>query len=421
MTDKKISQLDSGGTCRTTDTLAAYRSGASDDLGVAIAKYGSVATLDVDDAAAGTLAVAYGGTASATASAARTALGLAIDTDVQAYDAALADIAGLTLAGGDVFYVDNSGDIQNLAKGSNGDFLSLSAGLPAWATAASGLANVSEDATPQLGADLDANGQNIGFDDATGITDDSGNEQLIFQSTASAINQIEITNAALGNPPELGAAGDDTNVDLKLTAQAAGVLRAANTVVPHSSDGAALGTSSLMFSDLFLASGAVINFDNGDVTATHSANALAFAGGTISFDASPTVSGNAVVDDADIGVTVQAYDADTLKADTADVLTAGFATTPYNAGTQSSGTFTPDESNGNFQYAVNGGAHTVDPPSNSCSIVVQFTNNASAGAQTTSNFTIVTGDSLTTTDGDDFFFYMTKNNGFSHLHVVALQ
>ena len=28
---------------------------------------------------------------------------------------------------------------------------------------------------------------------------------------------------------------------------------------------------------------------------------------------------------------------------------------------------------------------------------------------------------LTTTDGDDFFLVITKNNGFSHLHVVALQ
>lgn len=52
-------------------------------------------------------------------------------------------------------------------------------------------------------------------------------------------------------------------------------------LTPTSSDGAALGTTALMFSDLFLASGAVINFNNGNLTLTHSAGDLALAGGTL--------------------------------------------------------------------------------------------------------------------------------------------
>lgn len=52
-------------------------------------------------------------------------------------------------------------------------------------------------------------------------------------------------------------------------------------VTPVSSDGAALGTTALMWSDLFLASGAVINFNNGDVTLTHSADTLTMAGGAL--------------------------------------------------------------------------------------------------------------------------------------------
>ena len=103
-----------------------------------------------------------------------------------------------------------------------------------------------------------------------------------------------------------------------------------------------------------------------------------------------------------------------------DTLTAGYSGTPYNAGTKSSGTFTPDEANGNLQYAVNGGAHTLAPPTNNCTIIVQYTNNGSAGAVTTSGFSKVSG-SFTTTNGDDFFCYITKNNGFSHLNIVALQ
>jgi hypothetical protein len=99
----------------------------------------------------------------------------------------------------------------------------------------------------------------------------------------------------------------------------------------------------------------------------------------------------------------------------------GFAATPLNAGTKSSGTYTPAESSGNFQYAVNGGAHTLAPPTNNCTIVVQYTNNGSAGTITVSGFTLVDGDDATTTDGDDFFYYITKLNGFSLLTVKALQ
>ena len=122
-----------------------------------------------------------------------------------------------------------------------------------------------------------------------------------------------------------------------------------------------------------------------------------------------------------IGVTVQGYDADILKADTTDVLTVGYATTPYNAGTKSSGTFTPNEANGQQQYYINGGAHTLAPPTNNTCITLQVTNNGSAGAITTSGFTIVTGDALTNANGDDFFLRVEKLNGFSQLHVTALQ
>ncbi len=49
---------------------------------------------------------------------------------------------------------------------------------------------------------------------------------------------------------------------------------------PASNDGAALGESGTAWSDLFLATGGVVNWNNGNVTLTQSANALAFAGVT---------------------------------------------------------------------------------------------------------------------------------------------
>jgi hypothetical protein len=52
-----------------------------------------------------------------------------------------------------------------------------------------------------------------------------------------------------------------------------------NALSPVTSDGVALGTGSLMWSDLFLASASVINFNNGDVSVTHTANLLTITGG----------------------------------------------------------------------------------------------------------------------------------------------
>lgn len=113
--------------------------------------------------------------------------------------------------------------------------------------------------------------------------------------------------------------------------------------------------------------------------------------------------------------------ANIVKSNVTANLTAGYTSTAEDAGTKSSGTFTPDPTVGNIQRAVNGGAHTLAPPTNDCTILIQYTNNASAGAITTSGFTKVTGSAITTVNGDDFFFFITKCNGFSHLHVQALQ
>lgn len=52
-------------------------------------------------------------------------------------------------------------------------------------------------------------------------------------------------------------------------------------LVPGTSDGTALGTTALMWSDLFLASGSVVNFNAGDVTLTHSSNTLTLGGGNL--------------------------------------------------------------------------------------------------------------------------------------------
>ena len=81
------------------------------------------------------------------------------------------------------------------------------------------------DTTPQLGGNLDTNSSNIQFDDAHGITDDSDNEQLIFQKTSSAVNFLEITNQATGSNPSLSANGSDTNVGLEFSTKGTGAIK----------------------------------------------------------------------------------------------------------------------------------------------------------------------------------------------------
>ena len=87
---------------------------------------------------------------------------------------------------------------------------------------AGNISNVVEDTTPQLGGNLDTNSHNILIDDAHFIADENGNEQIIFQTTSSAVNQFDITNAATGNAPELSATGGDTNISLKITPKGSG-------------------------------------------------------------------------------------------------------------------------------------------------------------------------------------------------------
>lgn len=71
-----------------------------------------------------------------------------------------------------------------------------------------------------------------------------------------------------------------------------GAIETTGGIFPNASDGAAIGSTSLMWSDLFLASGGVINFNAGDVAITHSANTLTTTGGNYVFTQAVATSGS---------------------------------------------------------------------------------------------------------------------------------
>ena len=76
--------------------------------------------------------------------------------------------------------------------------------------------NIVDDTNPQLGGNLDANGNDILIDDGNSIKDESGNEQIKFATTATAVNEITVKNAATGNFPIIRATGEaDTGLNFE--------------------------------------------------------------------------------------------------------------------------------------------------------------------------------------------------------------
>jgi hypothetical protein len=62
------------------------------------------------------------------------------------------------------------------------------------------------------------------FADGGFIADANGNELILLQTTTSAVNELEITNAATGNAVQIATSGGDTNIDLKISPKGSGVV-----------------------------------------------------------------------------------------------------------------------------------------------------------------------------------------------------
>lgn len=95
---------------------------------------------------------------------------------------------------------------------------------------------------------------------------------------------------------------------------------------------------------------------------------------------------------ATIGVDVQAFDADILKADTSDTLEAGYLMSTHDLGEATTGTITPDFANGNAQQLQVGGSFTLACPAGVGIMRIEVENTAGSAVITFSGFDYVDGE-----------------------------
>ena len=222
--------------------------------------------------------------------------------------------------------------------GTNPDIKTLAIGT--------GISDVVDDTSPQLGGNLDTNSHNILIDDAYFIADENSNEQIIFQTTSSAVNQFDITNAATGNAPSISATGDDSNIDIALIPKGTG-----ETKVGTGSGNATITSSGAH--DLILDTNSGTN--SGTITITDGAN------GNITLTPNGTGDVVAVADTLTVGDAAAAATISSNGAGTLTLTTGGASDLilSTNSGTDSGTITITDAANGNITISPNGSGNIV--------------------------------------------------------------
>ena len=199
---------DAGYTTNTGTVTSVALSGGTTGLTVSGSPITSSGTITL----AGTLAVANGGTGSTTASAARTALGVAIGSDVQAYDAGLDDISGLAVTNGNFIVGDGTNWVAEsgaTARTSLGLGSAATSNTGDFATAAQGTL---ADSATQPGDNISTLTNDSGFTTNTGTVTSVATGTGLTGGTITSTGTISLANTAV-------TAGSYTSADITVDAQ----------------------------------------------------------------------------------------------------------------------------------------------------------------------------------------------------------
>jgi hypothetical protein len=167
-------------------------------------------------------------------------------------------ITGILKGNGTAISAAVAGDVDTILPtqtGNNGKYLTTNGTNSSWATIAGG-GDVTKVGTP-------VNNQ-IGVWTGDGTLE--GDSALTFDTATDTLTSVLFAGALNGT---VGATTPTTGVFTTATVNTG--------LVPDANDGAYLGQAGTAFSDLFLASGAVINFDSSNYTITHASNLLTFS------------------------------------------------------------------------------------------------------------------------------------------------
>lgn len=131
----------------------------------------------------------------ANAAAQRTTLGLVIGTNVQAYDAALSSLAGLSLAQGDILYATAADTLARLPKGTAKQTLLMNAGAtaPEWADAQIGVGQTWQNVSA-------SRARNTSYQNTTGRSimvsvTYNGGTSTAFQASVDNATWVTVSNA----------------------------------------------------------------------------------------------------------------------------------------------------------------------------------------------------------------------------------